>query len=72
VSLKVTVCGWSYVPPAGLNIGVATLIVYVALATLLSAIPLGAAIALMVVVRVTEIGPVYTVEEVVGVLPSVV
>jgi hypothetical protein len=53
-------------------VGVAARKVYVAPATLLSAIPLAAAIASMVVVRVTEIGPVYTVEEVVGVLPSVV
>jgi len=45
---------------------------YVAVATSLSAIPLAAAIALTVVVLVTEIGPVYRAEAVVGVLPSVV
>jgi hypothetical protein len=39
---------------------------------LLSAIPLAAAIALIVVVCVTEIGAVYWVDAVVGVLPSVV
>src|SRR5207245_580075 len=50
------------VPPAGLNVGVATsgTIVYVALATLLFAIPLAAASARSVVVCVTGIGPVYT------------
>jgi len=46
--------------------------VYVALATVLFAIPLVAASARTVVVRVSEIGPVYTVDAVVGVLPSVV
>src|SRR5437899_12833690 len=56
------------VPPAGLNVGVATsgTIVYVALATLLFAIPLAAASARSVVVCVTAIGPVYTVDAVVG------
>jgi hypothetical protein len=46
--------------------------VYVALATVLFAIPLAVAIARSVRVCVTEIGPVYTVDAVVGVLPSVV
>jgi hypothetical protein len=71
-SLSVTDCGVLYVPPGGLSVGVATRIVYVALATLLSAIPLAAAIALIVMDRVTEIGAVYGVDAVVGVLPSVV
>ena len=62
----------TYVPPAGLNVGLATQIVYVALATVLFAIPLAVASAWSVIVRVTEIGPVYTVDAVVGVLPSVV
>jgi hypothetical protein len=39
---------------------------------LLSAIPLAAAIALIVMDRVTGIGAVYRVDAVVGVLPSVV
>ena len=47
-------------------------IVYVALATALFAIPLAAAIARTVVVCVSGIGPVYMVDPVVGVLPSVV
>ena len=54
-----TDCGLVYVPPAGVNAGVATCwtIVYVALATALLVIPLAAAIALIVVVCVTRIGP---------------
>ena len=44
-----------YVPAAGLNVGVGTRIVYMALATALSAIPLAAAIALTVVVCATRI-----------------
>ena len=47
-------------------------IVYVALATALFAIPLAAAIARSVVVCVSGIGPPYTGDPVVGVLPSVV
>ena len=43
-----------------------------AVATALSTIPAFAAIALTVVVRVTAIAPVYRVDDVVGVLPSVV
>jgi hypothetical protein len=50
----------------------ATWIVYVALATALVAYPGAAATALTVVVCVTVIGPVYGVDAVVGVLPSVV
>jgi hypothetical protein len=62
------------VPPPGLSAGVAadTWIVYVALATALVVYPGAAAIALTVVVCVTVIGPVYGVDEVVGVLPLVV
>src|SRR5947208_4617828 len=73
-SVRVTSYDAINVPPAGLNVGVATsgTIVYVALATLLFAIPLAAASARSVVVCVTGIGPVYTVDAVVGVLPSVV
>jgi len=48
------------------------MIVYVALATALLAIPLAAAIALIVMLWATEIGPLYTLDAVVGVLPSVV
>src|SRR2546428_5313645 len=47
-------------------------IVYVALATLLLVIPLFAAIALIVVVCATVMGPLYALDAVVGVLPSVV
>jgi len=47
-----------YVPPAGLNVGATTLMVYVALVTLLLAIPLAAAIAVSVVVVVSGTGPV--------------
>jgi hypothetical protein len=46
--------------------------VYVALATSLLVRPVAAAIALSVVVCVNEIAPVYAVDDVVGVLPSVV
>ena len=72
--LIVTVTEPTKLPPAGLKLGGATVceIVYVALATLLLAIPLAAAIALSVVVVVTGTGPVYTLDAVVGVLPSVV
>jgi len=44
----------------------------VALATALLVIPLAAAIALIVMLCATEIGPLYTGDEVVGVLPLVV
>jgi hypothetical protein len=67
-----TNCGRTYVPPGGLKVGVAVCKVYVALATLLLAIPLAAANALIVIDCVTEIAPVYRVDAVVGVLPSVV
>jgi hypothetical protein len=61
-----------YVPPPGLNVGVAARSVKVAEATGLLLHPPPPARALMVVVRVTEIGPVYGVEDAVGVLPLVV
>src|SRR5438046_9673946 len=57
-----------YVPPAGLNVGATTLMVYVALVTLLLLIPLAAAIALSVVVVVSGTGPVYALDAVVGAL----
>ena len=61
-------------PLAGLSTGVAagTWIVYVALATALVVYPDATAIALIVCVVVTVIGPVYGVDDVVGVLPFVV
>ena len=61
-------------PLAGLSTGVAagTWIVYVALATALVMYPGAAAIALIVCVVVTVIGPVYAADDVVGVLPLVV
>ena len=67
-------CAAVYVPPAGLNVGVATCceMVYVAVPIALVDSPLAVAIALIVVVLLTAIGPLYFVEEVVGVLPSVV
>jgi len=52
----VTVTDEVYVPPPGLSAGVATRIVYVALATALLAIPPALAIALIVVVCVTRTG----------------
>jgi hypothetical protein len=63
-----------YVPLTGFSTGVAagSWIVYVALATALVVYPGAAAIAVTVVVCVTEIGAVYWADEVVGVLPSVV
>src|SRR6185312_17182971 len=76
VSDSVTVRGPVYVPGAGLNIGVAAVgvvpITYVPLATGLFANPLASAIALTVVVEAMAIGPLYGVEDVVGVLPSTV
>ena len=76
-SLMDTVCAVEYVPPAGLNVGVATvatvLIVYVAEATEELVSPLKAARALIVTVPLfTAIALLYTVDEVVGVEPSVV
>ena len=64
-----------YVPPGGLNVGVATvpvpgLMVYVAVPMSELAIPVAVAIALMVRLVVTLIGPVYCGDDVVGVLPS--
>jgi len=58
--LIVTVTAPLKLPPGGSKVGGATAceIVYVALATLLLLIPLAAAIALSVVVVVSEIGPV--------------
>ena len=58
VVLSVTVTEPTKLPPGGLNVGATTLMVYVALVTLLSAIPLAAAIALSVVVVVSGTGPV--------------
>ena len=74
LSVIVTVTEDVNVPPAGLTTGVATVcwMVYVALATPLSAIPVAVAMARMVVVWVTEIGPLYAAEAAVGVLPSTV
>ena len=74
LSAIVTLTDEVYVPGVGLNVGGATCcwIVYVALPTTLFAIPLAAAIARTVVVCVTVTAPVYTVDPVVGVLPSVV
>src|SRR5437016_14137657 len=73
VVLIVTVTEPAKVPPGGVKVGGATdcWIVYVALVTLLLLIPLAAAIALSVVVVVSGTGPVYTLDAVVGVLPSV-
>src|SRR5207247_933602 len=73
VVLIVTVTEPAKVPPGGVKVGGATVceIVYVALVTLLLLIPLAAAIALSVVVVVTGTGTVYTLDAVVGVLPSV-
>ena len=74
LSVSVTATEESKAPPPGLSAGVAagTWIVYVPLARALVAYPGAAAIALTVVVCVTVIGPVYGVDAVVGVLPSVV
>ena len=69
-SLSATDCACGYVPAAGLNVGVATWIAYVAPATALVVYPAAAAIALIVCVVVTVIGPVYAAEAVVGVVPS--
>lgn len=59
-------------PSANFRVRVVHWMVYVALATAPAANPPPAAIALMVVVVLTRIGPVYTVDEVVGVVPFVV
>ena len=73
--MSVTATEESKAPPPGLSAGVAAAdpwIVYVALATALVVYPGAAAIALTVCVVVTVIGPLYGVDAVVGVLPSVV
>ena len=67
-----TDCGVAYEPGAGENVGVAACTVYVALAMELPLIFVAVAIALMVVVALNAMGAVYFVDEVVGVLPSVV
>ncbi len=67
-----TLCVPVYVPPAGENVGVAItdkLMVYVAEAIALAVIPLLKALALIVVVLLMVIGPVYIVDEDIGVLP---
>ncbi len=64
-----------YVPPDGLNVGVAAadvLIVYVALPIALCVYPGATAIASIVCEEFTVIGPVYSVEDVVGPTPFVV
>lgn len=70
------VTAWAllYVPPAGENVGVGAgeAIVYVAVLTEDCVCPDAVAIALIVVVAVTVIGPPYCVEEVVGVVPLTV
>lgn len=71
----VTVFDVLYVPAAGLKVGVAAAgiaMVYNALPTNELVYPPAAAMALTVWVVLTEIGPLYTVEPVVGVLPLVV
>jgi hypothetical protein len=72
----VTFCAEVYVPPAGLNVGVATVplgvIVYVALAVALGVQPSLKALAFIVVVLLTLIGLLYAVELDVGSLPLVV
>ena len=72
LSVSVIVTEEVKVPPPGLSAGVAARMVYVAVATELLAVPGFAPIALIVVVCVTVIGPVYAAYDVVGVLPSVV
>ena len=72
---SVTLCELAYVPAAGLNVGVDTVpvIVYAPVATPESAHPAKYAIARIVVVADTAIGPAYSVPVVeVGVDPSVV
>ena len=61
-----------YFPAGGLKVGVATTPVYVPLATALSVIPLLNALALSFVVLVKVSGLLYTIEEDVGLNPSVV
>ena len=75
-SLIVTFWAELYVPAAGLNTGVAVAvaepIVYVALETELSKKPLATAIAWIVVVELTGMAAVYSVDDFVGVVPFVV
>jgi hypothetical protein len=75
LSVRPTVCGVEYVPPATVNTGVAAagcVTIYVADAGELC-VPLETAIALMVVVPApTAIGDAYTAEDVLGELPFVV
>ncbi len=64
-----------YVPPDGLNVGVAVvdvMIVYVALPIALCEYSAATAIACIVSEEFTVIGPVYNVDEVVGPTPFVV
>ena len=70
----VTDCAEVYVPPTGLNVGVAAggAIVYAPVATALLVKPLSTAMALIVSELETEIAVVYWVEDVVGVELSVV
>ena len=53
-----TDCGSRYEPLGGSNVGVAACSVYAAVATVLSASPAAVAIARIVMVRVTGMGPV--------------
>jgi hypothetical protein len=68
----VTGCAVVYVPATGENVGVAAVIVYVALPTALCVKPVATAMASIVSVLLTVIGPVYFVDPVVGVVPFVV
>jgi hypothetical protein len=71
----VTDCDAVYVPATGVKVGAAVVgaaIVYAAEATALAVWPLATAIASNVSLALMLIGPVYTVEAVVGVAPLVV
>jgi hypothetical protein len=70
----VTVCAVAYCPPAGLNVGVATgvAITYDAVATAEVVDPALSPIAFTVVLAEMLIGPLYRVEDAVGVEPSTV
>jgi len=72
LSVIVIDCTDVYVPPLGVKIGVGTAIVYEADVTALLLYPGAVAIALNPFVEETVIGPLYRLEEVVGVVPSVV
>jgi hypothetical protein len=69
-----TVCAEEYVPPAGLKVGAAVgrVMVYAAEFTGLAESPAAMAMAAIVSVAETVIGPEYTGEPVVGVAPLVV